>query len=139
MIREMSATKAIIFSTHILDEVDTVCSRAIIIADGKVVADDTPDGLRRRSPFHGSVVLTVAGAATDGLQKQIAELDGVASVSVVEFDGDRTTLRIFPDDPLVPVADRVIASANRDGVGIAAVFVEQGRLDDVFREITTGK
>ena len=138
MIREMSATKAIIFSTHILDEVDTVCSRAIIIADGKVVADDTPDGLRRRSISHGSVVLTVTGAATDGMQKRIAELDGVASVSVVESEGERTTLRIFPDDPAVPVADRVIASVNQDGVRIAAVFVEQGRLDDVFREITTG-
>jgi ABC-2 type transport system ATP-binding protein len=138
MIREMSATKAIIFSTHILDEVDTVCSRAIIIADGKVVADDTPDGLRRRSMSHGSVVLTVTGAATDGIQKRIAALDGVASVSVVESDGERTTLRIFPDDPAVPIADRVIASANQDGVRIAAVFVEQGRLDDVFREITTG-
>ena len=92
MIREMSATKAIIFSTHILDEVDTVCSRAIIIADGKVAADDTPDGLRRRSTFHGSVVLTVKGAAHDGLKNGIAELDGVASVSVV----DR---RRRPDDP----------------------------------------
>ena len=139
MIREMSATKAIIFSTHILDEVDSVCSRAIIIADGKVVADDTPDGLRRRSAFHGSVVLTVTGAAADGARKGIAELEGIASVSVVESDGDRTTLRIFPDDPAVSVADRVIASVSRDGVGIDAVFVEQGRLDDVFREITTGK
>ncbi len=139
MIREMSAAKAIIFSTHILDEVDTVCSRAIIIADGKVVADDTPDGLRRRSISHGAVVLTVAGAATDGMQERIAALDGVASVSVVESDGERTTLRIFPDDPAVPVAERVIAWANQDGVRIAAVFVEQGRLDDVFREITTGK
>ena len=139
MIREMSATKAIIFSTHILDEVDSVCSRAIIIADGKVVADDTPDGLRRRSISHGSVVLTVMGVATDGIQKRIAELDGVASVSVVDADGERTTLRIFPDDPAVPVADRVIASANQDGVRLTAVFVEQGRLDDVFREITTGK
>jgi len=138
MIREMSATKAIIFSTHILDEVDAVCSRAIIIADGKVVADDTPDGLRRRSRSHGSVVLTVTGSATDGIQKRIAELDGVASVSVVQSDGERTTLRIFPDDPDVPVADRVIATANQDGGRIAAVFVEQGRLDDVFREITTG-
>ena len=138
MIREMSATKAIIFSTHILDEVDSVCSRAIIIADGKVVADDTPDGLRRRSISHGSVVLTVTGVATDGIQKRIAELDGVSSVSVVDADGERTTLRIFPDDPTVPVADRVIASANQDGVRLTAVFVEQGRLDDVFREITTG-
>ncbi|WP_372682523.1 ATP-binding cassette domain-containing protein [Desulfosarcina sp.] len=138
MIREMSATKAIIFSTHILDEVDSVCSRAIIIADGKVVADDTPDGLRRRSISHGSVVLTVAGAAADGMQKRIEALDEVASVSVVESDGERRTLRIFPVDPAVPVADRVIALANHEGVRIASVFVEQGRLDDVFREITTG-
>jgi gliding motility-associated transport system ATP-binding protein len=139
MIREMSATKAIIFSTHILDEVDTVCSRAIIIADGRVAADDTPDGLRQRSTFHGSVVLTVKGAAHDGLKKEIAKLEGVASVSVVETDGDRTTLRIFPDDPAVPVADRVIGSVGRAAVDIASVFVEQGRLDDVFRSITTGK
>ena len=138
MIREMSATKAIIFSTHILDEVDTVCSRAIIIADGKLVADDTPDGLRRRSAFYGSVVLTVKGAASDGMDKRIAELDGVASVSVVETDGHQTTVRIFPDDPAVPVADRVIAWASQGGLGIASVFVEQGRLDDVFRDITTG-
>ena len=68
MIREMSATKAIIFSTHILDEVDSVCSRAIIIAGGKVVADDTPEGLRKRSAFHGSVVLSLKGTATDGVR-----------------------------------------------------------------------
>jgi ABC-2 type transport system ATP-binding protein len=138
MIREMSATKAIIFSTHILDEVDTVCSRAIIIANGKVVVDDTPDGLRRRSTFHGSVVLTVTGAATNDMQARIADLDGVASVSVMETDGDRRTLRIFPEDPAVPIADRVIASAGQEKVGLASVFVEQGRLDDVFRDITTG-
>lgn len=137
MIREMSATKAIIFSTHILDEVDAVCSRAIIIAAGKVVADDTPEGLRRRSALHGSVVLTVTGAATDGLEKRIAELDGVSSVSIVETDGDRRTLRVFPIDPSMTVADRVIASITADGVTIASVFVEQGRLDDVFRDITT--
>ena len=137
MIREMSATKAIIFSTHILDEVDTVCSRAIIIADGKVVADDTPDGLRRRSAFHGSVMLTVEGPASADASTAIEQLDGVASVALVDADGDRRTLRIFPDDPSVPIADRVVASVRREGVGIASLFVEQGRLDDVFRDITT--
>lgn len=139
MIREMSATKVIIFSTHILDEVDSVCSRAIIIADGKVVADDTPDGLRRRSALHGCVVLTVRGPAVEDVEKRIREMDGVASLAVVETDGDRRTWRIFPDDPQLPVADRVIALAGQDGLGIASVFVEQGRLDDVFRDITTGK
>jgi ABC-2 type transport system ATP-binding protein len=139
MIREMSATKAIIFSTHILDEVDAVCTRAIIIADGRVVADDTPAGLRRRSAFHGSVVLTVNGAAVDGIETRLEEVDGVASVSVVESDGERRTLRIFPEDPAVPVADRVIASVASGGMTLDSVFVEQGRLDDVFRSITTGK
>ena len=136
MIREMSATKAIIFSTHILDEVDAICSRAIIIADGKLVADDTPDGLRQRSAFHGSVVLTVTGTATGDVEAQIAGLDEVASVSVVDSQDGRCTLRIFPQDPTVPIVERVIASAGGDGVGIASVFVEQGRLDDVFRDIT---
>lgn len=139
MIREMSVTKAIIFSTHILDEVDTVCSRAMIIADGKVVADDTPEGLRRRSAFHGSVILTVTGALSDDLTTSIGRLDGVASVAVVESDNDRRTLRIFPNDSELPIADRVIASVSQEGIGIASVFVEKGRLDDVFRTITTGK
>ena len=136
MIREMSATKAIIFSTHILDEVDAVCSRAIIIADGKVVADDTPAGLRQRSSFHGSVVLTVTGSAAGDVEEQIAGLNEVASVSVVDAEDGRRTLRIFPDDATVPIVERVIAAASGDGVGIASVFVEQGRLDDVFRDIT---
>ncbi|BBO78872.1 ABC transporter ATP-binding protein [Desulfosarcina widdelii] len=139
MIREMSASKAIIFSTHILDEVDSVCSRAMIIAGGKVVADDTPDGLRRRSALHGSVVLTLKGEGAGDVQQRIEELGGVASVSVVDSDNDGTTLRIIPDDPGAPVADRVIAAAGQDDrARISSVFVEQGRLDDVFREITTG-
>jgi len=139
MIREMSASKAIIFSTHILDEVDSVCSRALIIAGGKVVADDTPDGLRRRSAFHGSVVLTLKGEGGRDVQQRIEGLDGVASVSVMDGDAEATTLRIIPDDPQTPVAERVIAAAGQDdGTRIASVFVEQGRLDDVFREITTG-
>jgi len=139
MIREMSASKAIIFSTHILDEVDSVCSRALIIAGGKVVADDTPDGLRRRSALHGSVVLTLKGEGSRDVQQRIEGLDGVASVSVVDGYGDGATLRIVPDDPEAPVADRVIAAAGQDDrARIASVFVEQGRLDDVFREITAG-
>ena len=59
MIKTMATEKAIIFSTHILDEVDAVCTRAIIIADGRIVADDTPAGLRSRSPLAGAVTLTL--------------------------------------------------------------------------------
>ncbi len=50
MIKEMSASKAIIVSTHILEEVDAVCTRAIVIANGTVVANGTPAELRARDP-----------------------------------------------------------------------------------------
>jgi ABC-2 type transport system ATP-binding protein len=50
MIKEMAADKAIIISTHILEEVDAVCTRAIIISDGRVVANGTPDELRAKDP-----------------------------------------------------------------------------------------
>ncbi len=50
MIREMAAEKAIIVSTHILEEVDAVCTRAIVIADGEIRADGTPESLRAMDP-----------------------------------------------------------------------------------------
>ena len=50
LINEISRDKIIVISTHILEEVDAVCTRAIIIAKGRVVADDTPQGLRARAP-----------------------------------------------------------------------------------------
>jgi len=49
LIKSIAPNKVIIISTHILSEVDAICSRAIIIADGKVLADDTPEGLRNKS------------------------------------------------------------------------------------------
>jgi ABC-2 type transport system ATP-binding protein len=50
MIKEMSAEKAIIISTHILEEVDAVCTRAIVIAGGELKADGTPDELKAMDP-----------------------------------------------------------------------------------------
>ncbi len=49
MIKEMAAEKTIIISTHILEEVDAVCSRAIIISNGEIVANDTPEELKKKS------------------------------------------------------------------------------------------
>ena len=52
LIREMAPGKTIIISTHILEEVHAVCTRAIIIAAGRILADDSPAGLAARSPRH---------------------------------------------------------------------------------------
>jgi ABC-2 type transport system ATP-binding protein len=50
LIGEIAREKTIVISTHILEEVDAVCTRAIIVAKGKLVADDTPSGLKARAP-----------------------------------------------------------------------------------------
>jgi ABC-2 type transport system ATP-binding protein len=50
LIRNMAAAKAVILSTHILEEVDAICTRVIIISQGRIVADETPAALRARQP-----------------------------------------------------------------------------------------
>ncbi|MDL2269038.1 ABC transporter ATP-binding protein [Desulfosarcina sp. OttesenSCG-928-A07] len=136
MIREMSPSKAIIFSTHILDEVETVCSRAIIIADGKVVADDTPGGLKRRSSLHGTILLTAAGPLPDDICPYFEKITGVSQVAIVDTEQGRFTLRIFPDDPETSCINRILTAANWKNIDILSVSVEEGRLDEVFRQIT---
>ena len=70
LIRRMGEKKAIIFSTHILEEVDAVCSRAIIIDRGQIVANGTPHELRQKSEWAGAVTLRVSGVAGDGGQPE---------------------------------------------------------------------
>lgn len=138
MIREMSREKAIILSTHILDEVDAVCSRAMIIADGRIVADETPDGLKTQSGFYGAVTLGVAQSdLNDGdLVAVLAALDGVRLARIVETVENKVKIRVFPEDRQTPIADRVMAAVGRNHIRPAFFSVEPGRLDDVFRRIT---
>jgi ABC-2 type transport system ATP-binding protein len=137
MIREMSAQKGIILSTHILDEVDAVCTRVIIIDGGKVVADDTPEGLRARSSYHGAVSVAFEGEWSENLVETLGGLPEVGRFQVVDEAGARR-LRIFPKDPGQSIAETVLSTAMQTGATIASFYVEQGRLDEVFRSITTG-
>ena len=70
LIRRMGEKKAIIFSTHILEEVDAVCSRAIIIDRGKIVANGTPQELRQKSEWAGAVTLRVRGVAAGAVTRE---------------------------------------------------------------------
>ena len=134
MIRGMSAEKGIILSTHILDEVDAVCTRVMIIDRGKVVADDTPDGLRARSSYHGAV--SFAGTWPENIVNAIEGLPEVGNCQPVG-DGDGKRLRVFPETPGQAIAESVLSTAVANGAEVSSFYVEQGRLDEVFRSITT--
>ncbi|MCE9611163.1 MAG: ATP-binding cassette domain-containing protein [Chthoniobacter sp.] len=137
LIRRMGEKKAIIFSTHILEEVDAACSRAIIIDRGVIVANGTPAELRQRSANAGAVVLRLAsGASGTGVK---AKLDQVSAVerSVVVSESP-LTVRAFPrKNGRGPDFARALAEvALRERWPIEELHTEEGRLDEVFRTIT---
>ena len=128
LIKEMAADKAIIISTHILEEVNAVCGRAIIIAQGRIVADGTPAELEARSRHHNAITLSAVGAS----EAELAGLDGVAQV---EVDGDGRYL-LFPVDG-ASIIESISRQVRERGWEVAELHVETGRLDDVFRSVTT--
>ncbi len=135
LIQDMSADKIIIVSTHILEEVEAVCSRAVIIAAGRVLADDTPAGLVTRSRYHNAVTLRFEAAADLGaLETAVANLSGVAHTERNE-SGDGFTAFPAGAQLLLPGISGLAAS---QGWPLKELHLESGRLDEVFRDITGG-
>jgi len=137
MIREMSAEKANIFSTHNLEEVTTICSRAIIIAEGRLLLDDTPEGLKSRSPFHGTVRCAVRGTNVAAVLTEVAKLATVRSAEVIKATESGFSLRIYPRESAGLSAQDILYSFETSGQAVETLFVEEGHLGDVFRAMTT--
>ena len=135
LLQEMAASKAIIISTHILAEVDALCTRAIVIAKGRIVSDAKPAELEARSSYHNAVVLRMPVGAARPARDIIGSIAGVARVEQSWADGDTAELVVFPADGL-DILDPVCRAVEGAGFGINEVFVERGRLDEVFRQLT---
>jgi len=135
LIRRMGERKAIIFSTHILEEVDAVCSRAIIIDRGRVVANGTPSELRQKSEMAGAVTVQVEGVKAELLKEKLSQLALAKRVSIVSQNGS-TTARIYPKHASDELGWTVAELANAEKWKLMEVHTEEGRLDEVFRSIT---
>jgi ABC-2 type transport system ATP-binding protein len=133
LIRRMGEKKAIVFSTHILEEVDAVCSRAIIIDHGKIVANGTPQELRQKSDWAGAVTLRVNGVTAAALNQKLSQLSTVKKVIILKEEATSVTARVFPKNGTMLAAS--IADAAQ-GWRIEELHTEEGRLDEVFRSIT---
>jgi ABC-2 type transport system ATP-binding protein len=134
LIRKMGQNKAIIFSTHILEEVDAACSRAIIIDRGKIVANGTPAELRRKSEWAGAVTLRVNGVPVDAVQQKLKELRS-AKKTAATAAGTSVTVTVFPRTAGDSDLTREVIAAT-SGWQVEGLRTEEGRLDDVFRNIT---
>jgi ABC-2 type transport system ATP-binding protein len=126
LIREIGRNKAIVFSTHILEEVDAACTRAIIIDRGKIVANGTPEELRNMSELAGAVTVSAHGASAEKLSElgRVEDLGGA--------------FRIYPNEKgkASELAQAVVDLVAREGWKVEGMYSERGELDEVFRRIT---
>jgi ABC-2 type transport system ATP-binding protein len=140
MIREMAAQKTIILSTHILEEVEAVCTRVIIIADGRLILDDTPERLKTRSTVHGAVCFSLRRPEGEGVVSDLTTVPGVQRVEFLKQTRGQITVRAYPDPkaPKSDLAQIIIRHLGQKGLSAETLFVEEGRLDEVFRMVTMG-
>jgi len=138
LIRQMGEKKAIIFSTHILEEVDAVCSRAIIIDQGRIVANGTPAQLRHKSDVAGAVLMRVHGVTAAEVKERLAQTGTGRKVLVVKEDSNGVTVRVYPKATSTDgeLARSVAELAGAQRWRIEELHTEEGRLDEVFRKIT---
>jgi ABC-2 type transport system ATP-binding protein len=135
LIKRMGETKAIIFSTHILEEVDAACSRAIIIDRGKIVANGTPRELRGKSEWAGAVTLRATGISAASAKERLTQLRTAKRVVVKEDGVTKVAATVFPRVSGDGDLTREVIEATRSWQ-VEELHTEEGRLDEVFRSIT---
>ena len=131
LIKSLATDKIVIVSTHILEEVTAVCSRAVIITNGKIVADGTPAELESQSRFHQAIRVILTDS--HDLLADLKAVPGVASVEVAESNGLAYT--IFAEGG-TSIFSQVSEVAQQKHWPISEFHVERGQLEDVFRSVT---
>ena len=139
LIRQMRHSKTIILSTHILEEMEAVCSRAVIIAKGKIVADGTPDALAAKSRYHNAVTLHTRDSRGEALKEKLKTIDGVGRISFSPASGPAPAVfTLFPEKGKV-ILPAVTRYLEQQQIAVDEVFTERGRVDEVFREVTQAR
>ncbi len=136
LIRSMAAEKAIIISTHILEEVEAICTRAVIIDKGTIVADGTPEELLARSHYHNAVTIVLPALEAEAASLRLTSLADANSVEAAARPDGHIRLTVFPRRGTLLV-ETISRLAAQEGWSVKELYAEPGRLDEVFRAITT--
>ncbi len=134
LMERMAPMKAIIVSTHILEEVEAFCTRVVIIDRGRIVADGTPAELKARSRYAGAVTLELDRDQAAGAADLLTALPLAAAVETRD-EGGIVELTVLPggDGDLLDAVREALAGT---AIPVRRMALEAGRLDDVFRALT---
>lgn len=130
LIKNLSKDKIVIISTHILEEVHAVCTRALIISSGTIVADGSPDQLSAMSKYHQAVSLKLSQPCD-----AVSALKALADVDSVAVGEEPNSYVVFPV-PGKSILKAVNQLLHDRDWQVEELHVEKGRLDDVFRQVT---
>jgi gliding motility-associated transport system ATP-binding protein len=139
LIREIGKDKTIIFSTHILPEVQATCSRVIIISGGKLVADGRPDDLI--SGARGQAIYRVgAKAPADKAKSALEKVRGVSRLEAQPAHGAVVRFRVFGSekDDGADLGEEIFKAAVQSGLTLTELTRESASLEEVFTKLTVG-
>ena len=135
MIHAMAQEKIILLSTHVLEEVEALCSRAVIISEGRLKADSHPAELKKRSASYNALTVELLAPRAEALQA-FGQIPDVERVEFVAGDDRKQVLRLVPRDRQSLAVGAVETAAQHKWM-VTEMRSDPGRLDEVFRQITT--
>lgn len=133
LITSMAKDKTIILSTHILEEVHAVCDRAIIIANGSIVADNSPSELENMSKYHNAVTFEA-----DIDFQLLDEIKKKSYVRDVQYNAKNKKITVYPAQGIY-IFDEISEFLKINKIHVTRLSMEAGRLDEVFRNVTLEK
>lgn len=136
IIREIGKTRTVIVSTHILSEVETICSRAIIISGGKLVADSPIEALKNQAGNQNTIFVKVDGGNEDAICAAVKAVDDVASVSAFELDDKKLELTISVNGD-AEIRPQIAKAIINGGFNLYDMAMQTNSLEDVFHALTT--
>ena len=136
LIKGMASEKAIIVSTHILEEVESVCTRAVVIAQGRIAADGTAESLLERLPRHNAVRLVVPAREAQAADAVLATITQRAAIERLPETDGLVTFYVLAQGGGAPLT-AVAHGLHARNIEVESLGIERGRLDDVFRALTT--
>ena len=138
LIKKISKNKAIVISTHILEEVEAVCSRAIIIANGKLLANDTPQNLENKFLNKHTLSIKVSDKINNVVSKEIKSSLKYEEIKIQKSDAS-TYIILISDNKKVPNINTVLKQINKHKLNVIEANFQKVNLEKIFRTITTGK
>jgi ABC-2 type transport system ATP-binding protein len=130
LIGRLAKDKAIVLSTHILDEAEKVCNRAVIISEGRLLVDSTPWELIARAPSHNVIRVSLS----DSSDELIADITAEPWCATVERR-DESSFDVTPADGANHLPELLPLLEGRE---IHSVHLQEGRFDELFRRVTQG-